>query len=209
MLSAANRAVALGAAADDKATQAALDSDNPRWITEDTTAGALTRNIESASGDLATTTKTGDTILQLTNIHGDNCTPAPAGHQQGPRCLGLRRVRQPAGRPGRYNWLGAKQRCTEIRRRVEQLRDQQRSHPPQPAEQSPGDSPSSVVRTSSPNSPHSNDATTTKSKPRGRPSKRPRARTPNCDAASAPSTPPTPRPPDIALVRRHGLSGAP
>lgn len=111
MLSAANRAVALGAAADDKATQAALDSDNPRWITEDTTDGALTRNIESASGDLATT-KTGDTILQLTNIHGDNCTPALAGHQQGPRCLGLRRVRQPAGRPGRYPLQLARRQTT-------------------------------------------------------------------------------------------------
>lgn len=38
-------------------------------------------------------------------------------------------------------------RCTEIRRRVEHLRAQQRSHPPQPATQSPDDSPSSVVRT--------------------------------------------------------------
>ncbi|ADI11642.1 putative transposase [Streptomyces bingchenggensis BCW-1] len=31
----------------------------------------------------------------------------------------------------------------------------------------------------------------------------------NFGAASAPGTPPAPRPPDIALVRRHGLSGAP
>ncbi|MFE2849481.1 DUF6262 family protein [Streptomyces scopuliridis] len=38
-------------------------------------------------------------------------------------------------------------RCTEIRRRVEQLRTQQRSHPPQLATQPPDDSPSSVVRT--------------------------------------------------------------
>lgn len=38
-------------------------------------------------------------------------------------------------------------RCTELRRRVEQLRDQQRSHPPQPTTQPPDDSPSSVVRT--------------------------------------------------------------
>ncbi|WP_031174510.1 DUF6262 family protein [Streptomyces durhamensis] len=38
-------------------------------------------------------------------------------------------------------------RCTEIRRRVDQLRTQQRSHPPQPATQPPDDSPSSVVRT--------------------------------------------------------------
>ncbi|MFD6326191.1 DUF6262 family protein [Streptomyces sp. NPDC058442] len=38
-------------------------------------------------------------------------------------------------------------RCTELRRRVEQLRDQQRSHPPRPATPPPDDSPSSVVRT--------------------------------------------------------------
>ena len=38
-------------------------------------------------------------------------------------------------------------RCTELRRRVEQLRDQQRSCPPQPVMPPPGDSPSSVVRT--------------------------------------------------------------
>ncbi|MGW9121786.1 DUF6262 family protein [Streptomyces sp. NPDC055663] len=38
-------------------------------------------------------------------------------------------------------------RCTELRRRVEQLRKQQRNHPPRPATQPPNDSPSSVVRT--------------------------------------------------------------
>lgn len=38
-------------------------------------------------------------------------------------------------------------RSTEIRRCVEQLRAQQRSHPPQPTTQPPDDSPSSVVRT--------------------------------------------------------------
>ncbi|MFE3645662.1 DUF6262 family protein [Streptomyces sp. NPDC059169] len=38
-------------------------------------------------------------------------------------------------------------RCTELRRRVEQLRSQQRSHPPRPTTQPPHDSPSSVVRT--------------------------------------------------------------
>jgi hypothetical protein len=38
-------------------------------------------------------------------------------------------------------------RCTELRRRVEQLRSQQRSHPTRPAPQPPDYSPSSVVRT--------------------------------------------------------------
>lgn len=87
-------------------------------------------------------------------------------------------------------------RCTELRRRVEQLRDQQRSHPPRPAAQPPS-------------SPSSSNGTATRFRPCGRPSKRPRARTSNFGAASAPGTLPAPRPPDIALVRRHGLSGAP
>lgn len=38
-------------------------------------------------------------------------------------------------------------RCTEIRRRVEQLRAQQQNHPPRPEAQIPDDAPSSVVRT--------------------------------------------------------------
>ncbi len=32
------------------------DGDSPRWIVEDTATGALTRNVDSASGDLAATT---------------------------------------------------------------------------------------------------------------------------------------------------------
>ncbi|MET9889762.1 hypothetical protein ABZZ47_06035 [Streptomyces sp. NPDC006465] len=43
--------------------------------------------------------------------------------------------------------LDFRYRCTGLRRRVEQLRPQQRSRPPQPAAQPPDDSPSSVVRT--------------------------------------------------------------
>ncbi|MFE4675583.1 hypothetical protein [Streptomyces sp. NPDC056721] len=62
---------------------------------------------------------------------------------------------------------------------------------------------------SPPSLPNSSNGTATKSKPCGRPSKRPRARTSNFGAASAPGTPPAPRPPNIALVRRHGLSGTP
>lgn len=54
------------------------DGDNPRWITEDTATCALTRNVDSASGDLAaTTSKTGDTVLQLTTIHGDVALQLP------------------------------------------------------------------------------------------------------------------------------------
>lgn len=47
------------------------ESDNPRWIVEDS-AGTVTRNVTSAAGDLAATTgKTGQTVLQMSDIHGD------------------------------------------------------------------------------------------------------------------------------------------
>ncbi|MER6162762.1 RHS repeat-associated core domain-containing protein [Streptomyces sp. NPDC001868] len=91
-------------------------SDNPRWIIEDTATGTLTRNVESASGDLAaTTSKTGDTTLQLSTIHGDVALQLPLDTSQAPTALdsdeyGNRRTGQPATR---YNWLGAKQRSTE------------------------------------------------------------------------------------------------
>ncbi len=92
------------------------DEDNPRWIVEDTATGALTRNIESASGDLAaTTSKTGDTVLQLTTIHGDVALQLPLDVSKPPVALdndeyGNPRIGQSATR---YNWLGGKQRSTE------------------------------------------------------------------------------------------------
>ncbi|MER6349795.1 DNRLRE domain-containing protein [Streptomyces sp. NPDC001595] len=92
------------------------DSDNPRWITEDTTTGALTRNVDGTSGDLAaTTSKTGDTVLQLTTIHGDVALQLPLDATKAPTALDSDEYGNP--RPGqaatRYNWLGAKQRSTE------------------------------------------------------------------------------------------------
>lgn len=47
------------------------DSDEPRWIIEDTTLGSLTRNVSGPGADLvATTSTTGDVKLQLTNLQG-------------------------------------------------------------------------------------------------------------------------------------------
>ncbi|MFD7260129.1 DNRLRE domain-containing protein [Streptomyces sp. NPDC059874] len=92
------------------------DGDNPRWITENTATGALTRNVDSASGDLAaTTSKTGDTVLQLTTIHGDVALQLPLDTAKPPVALdsdeyGNARAGQAATR---YNWLGGKQRSTE------------------------------------------------------------------------------------------------
>ncbi|MFJ4672870.1 hypothetical protein [Kitasatospora purpeofusca] len=47
------------------------DSDEVRWTTEDTTQGTLTRNVAGPDADLvATTSRTGDVQLQLTNLFG-------------------------------------------------------------------------------------------------------------------------------------------
>ncbi|MFJ3786834.1 DNRLRE domain-containing protein [Streptomyces sp. NPDC090093] len=92
------------------------DGDSPRWIVEDTATGDLTRTVESASGDLAATTgKTGDTVLQLTTIHGDIALRLPLDTSQAPVALDSDEYGNPrAGQPAtRYNWLGAKQRSTE------------------------------------------------------------------------------------------------
>ncbi|MEV0493514.1 DNRLRE domain-containing protein [Streptomyces atratus] len=92
------------------------DGDNPRWIVEDTASGALTRNVDSASGDLgAITSKTGDTILQLSSIHGDVALQLPLDTSKAPVALDSDEYGNP--RTGqattRYNWLGAKQRSSE------------------------------------------------------------------------------------------------
>ncbi|MDK1473901.1 DNRLRE domain-containing protein [Streptomyces sp. 549] len=92
------------------------DGDNPRWIVEDTASGALTRNVNSASGDLAATTgKTGDTVLQVTTIHGGVALQLPLTGGRAPIALDSDEYGNPrAGQPAtRYNWLGAKQRSTE------------------------------------------------------------------------------------------------
>ncbi|MFG3497989.1 DNRLRE domain-containing protein [Streptomyces sp. NPDC047928] len=92
------------------------DSDNPRWIVEDTATGALTRKVTSATGDLAaTTSQTGDIVLQFTNIHGDIALQLPLSAGKEPVALdsdeyGKPRTGQAATR---YNWLGAKQRSAE------------------------------------------------------------------------------------------------
>ncbi|WP_328913120.1 MULTISPECIES: DNRLRE domain-containing protein [unclassified Streptomyces] len=91
------------------------DSDNPRWITENT-AGALTRNVDGLDGNLAaTTTKTGGTVLQLANLHGDITLQLPTDTGVAPTVLdsdeyGNPRADQPATR---YSWLGGKQRSSE------------------------------------------------------------------------------------------------
>ncbi|MFG2823343.1 DNRLRE domain-containing protein [Kitasatospora sp. NPDC048365] len=90
-------------------------TDEPRWITEDIGTGAWTRNISAPDGDLAaTTTSTGGTQLQLTDLFGSVVvTTDPA--LTAPSVLSYDEFGIPAaGRaPTRYGWLGGKQRSAE------------------------------------------------------------------------------------------------
>ncbi|MEV6212374.1 DNRLRE domain-containing protein [Kitasatospora sp. NPDC051914] len=91
------------------------DSDTPRWIAEDA-IGALTRNVDGLSGNLgATTTKTGNTVLQLANLHGDVTLQLPLDTAIAPVVLDYDEYGQPrTGQPStRYGWLGGKQRSDE------------------------------------------------------------------------------------------------
>ncbi|MCQ1576110.1 DNRLRE domain-containing protein [Streptomyces parvus] len=92
------------------------DGDNPRWIVEDTAGGAVTRNVDSASGDLAaTTTKTGGTVLHLTSVHGGVALQLPLDAGQAPVALESDEYGNPrtGQAPARYGWLGGKQRSSE------------------------------------------------------------------------------------------------
>jgi RHS repeat-associated protein len=92
------------------------DGDSPRWITEDTATGALTRMVTGADGRLAATTaKTGSTVLQLTNIRGDVSLLLPLDAGVAPTVLdadeyGNARAGQAEAR---YDWLGGHQRSGE------------------------------------------------------------------------------------------------
>ncbi|MFJ4790674.1 DNRLRE domain-containing protein [Streptomyces sp. NPDC088794] len=92
------------------------DADDPRWIVENTASGALARNVDGPDGDLAATTgKTGDTVLMLSNLHGDITLALPVDTSTAPIVFdadeyGNPRADQPATR---YDWLGGKQRSSE------------------------------------------------------------------------------------------------
>ncbi|WP_190125523.1 RHS repeat protein [Streptomyces inusitatus] len=92
------------------------DGDNPRWIVEDTANGALSRNVDSTTGELgAVTDKTGQVTLQLANVHGDISLLLPLDAAQAPLALDSDEYGNMRSSPvaTRYDWLGAKQRSTE------------------------------------------------------------------------------------------------
>jgi RHS repeat-associated protein len=98
-----------------KTNHYASDSDSPRWIAEDT-AGTISRNVTALDDTLAaTTTKTGGTTLQLSNLHGDITVQLPADTSIAPTVLdsdeyGNRRTTETSAR---YGWHGAQQRSAE------------------------------------------------------------------------------------------------
>ncbi|MGY0234097.1 discoidin domain-containing protein [Longispora urticae] len=91
------------------------DSDEARWIIEDTALGTVTRNVSGPDGDLAATTSaTGEVKLSLSNLHGDvaltidTALTSPEFHEFDE--FGVPKAGQ-AGQ--RYGWLGGKQRSSE------------------------------------------------------------------------------------------------
>jgi RHS repeat-associated protein len=91
------------------------DSDDPRWIVEDTSLGSITRNVSGPDSDLvATTSATEDVRLQLTNLHGDVAATIDTT-LSAPEFTSFDEF----GVPGegqahqRYGWLGGKQRSAD------------------------------------------------------------------------------------------------
>ncbi|MFG2948477.1 RHS repeat-associated core domain-containing protein [Streptomyces adustus] len=90
------------------------DSDSPGWIRE--TTGTVTRNVQGISGGLdAVTSATGDTILQLVDIHGDVTVQLPLDTTQAFVALAYDEYGNPEESTAstRYGWLGGKQRSSE------------------------------------------------------------------------------------------------
>ncbi|NJC66514.1 hypothetical protein HC028_18675, partial [Planosporangium flavigriseum] len=91
------------------------DSDEARWVVEDTTLGSITRNVSGPDADLvATTSATGDVRLQLTNLHGDVAATIDTG-LTAPEFYSFDEFGLPADGQAqqRYGWLGGKQRSAD------------------------------------------------------------------------------------------------
>ncbi|MER6302978.1 ricin-type beta-trefoil lectin domain protein [Kitasatospora sp. NPDC001539] len=91
------------------------DSDQVRWTVEDTTLGTLTRNVSGLDGSLvATTSKTGDVQLQLTNLLGSVVVNTDTALTK-PTVLDFDEfgIPQDGQANVRYGWLGGKERSAE------------------------------------------------------------------------------------------------
>ncbi|MFF7364607.1 RHS repeat-associated core domain-containing protein [Streptomyces sp. NPDC008125] len=97
-----------------KANHYGADSDSPDWTQE--TASAVTRNVQGIDGDLdAVTSATGDTVLQLTDLHGDTTVQLPLDTTKSATALSYDEYGNPENdsTAARYGWLGSKQRSSE------------------------------------------------------------------------------------------------
>jgi RHS repeat-associated protein len=90
------------------------DGDNPRWTVENA-AGDVVRNVVSAGGKLAAHTGgTGNTMLLMTNLHGDVNLMLPLASAEAPTVLVLDEYGVVSGEAkARYGWLGDRQRSAE------------------------------------------------------------------------------------------------
>ncbi|WP_078910299.1 DNRLRE domain-containing protein [Streptomyces sp. NRRL S-87] len=87
--------------------------DRPSWVLEDSATGTVTRNVDSLGGGLAaTTSKTGNTVLQLSDIHGDVSLQLPLDTSVAPTVLDTDEYgnTRAGSKPARYDWLGSQQR---------------------------------------------------------------------------------------------------
>ncbi|MFG3552359.1 hypothetical protein [Streptomyces sp. NPDC047725] len=92
------------------------DADSPRWIVEDTATGEVTRNVNGFDGNLvATTAKTGGTVLHLVNLHGDVVLELPTTAGQALMVLATDEYgnRAEGSVPVRYGWHGGQHRSGE------------------------------------------------------------------------------------------------
>jgi RHS repeat-associated protein len=90
------------------------DSDSPSWMA-DISAGTIARNVRGSNGQLqAITSATGDTVLQLTNIHGDVNLQLPLDIAKSPTVLRQDEYGNTAtAADSGYGWLGGAQRSSQ------------------------------------------------------------------------------------------------
>ncbi len=97
-------------------------ADSPAWTER---GSSWTRNIEGISGEIVAVQESGsEPTLQLTNLHGDIVATAALNPAEAKlkATFGYDEFGNPtAGTPGRFGWLGAPQRRTELKSGVIQM----------------------------------------------------------------------------------------
>jgi RHS repeat-associated protein len=104
------------------------DSDSPSWIETDSSGWTWERHIEGIGGGLAIQKQNGSVELELQNMHGDvvattdlsTTSTGPTKTFQADE-FGVPRETDPPSDPPRFNWLGGKQRRTDLKSGVVQM----------------------------------------------------------------------------------------